>query len=177
MAANHNAAMRRLLAVFALLALLTPAHAQVMVAGNPSAVVAARVLDLVNKARSEGRRCGRETFPPTAPLAAAMPLESAAALHARDMATRDYFAHRGKDGREPRDRVRGAGYAARLTGENIAFGAESAEEVVAGWLDSPGHCANIMDGRFRHTGIGIATGREAGRIYWVQTFGAPGGAG
>lgn len=156
--------------------LLPPAGAQTPVAGRAAHAVTARVLQLVNKARSEGRRCGAESFPPTAPLAAAPPLEAAAAAHARDMAQRDYFAHRGKDGREPRDRVRAAGYAARLTGENIAFGPDSAEEVVAGWLASAGHCANLMDGRFRHTGIGFATGPQAGHIYWVQTFGAPGGA-
>lgn len=138
------------------------------------AQVAQRVVELVNKARSEGRRCGRESFPPTAPLAAAAPLEAAAAAHARDMAARDYFAHRGADGSEPRDRVSRAGYASRLTGENIASGPESAEEVVAGWLASPGHCANIMDARFRHIGVGLAAGRKDGRLYWVQTFGAPG---
>ena len=66
-----------------------------------------------------------------------------------------------------------AGYQPRLTGENIAFGPESAEEAVAGWLDSPGHCANIMDPRFQHIGVALATGRGRGRIYWVQEFGAP----
>lgn len=150
--------------------------ADVFVARASPQQVAQRVVDLVNQARSQGRRCGSERFPPTAPLASAAPLDAAALAHASDMATRDYFAHRGKDGREPRDRVRAAGYAARLTGENIAFGPESAEEVVSGWLASAGHCANLMDGRFRHMGIGFATGREPGRIYWVQTLGAPGGA-
>ncbi len=150
-------------------------RAPVMVASQPAEVVAARVLDLLNQARSQGRRCGSETFPPTAPLAAAAPLEAAAQAHARDMARQDYFAHRSKDGRQPRDRIRAAGYAARLSGENIAFGPESAEEVASGWLASPGHCANIMDARFRHTGLGVASGRKAGHIYWVQTFGAPGG--
>ena len=47
------------------------------------------------------------------------------------------------------------------------------EEVVAGWLDSPGHCANIMDSRFQHIGVGLATGNGRGQFYWVQTFGAP----
>ena len=87
------------------------------------------------------------------------------------MARRGYFEHEGHDGSQPRDRVRRAGYRSRLTGENIAFGPESAEEVVAGWLDSPGHCANIMDARFRDIGVGIAT--RGKRVYWVQNFGAP----
>jgi uncharacterized protein YkwD len=156
--------------VFALLAAAAPAQ----IGRQPASTVTARVVDLVNKARSEGRRCGRETFPSTAPLALATPLQQAAEAHARDMAAREFFAHRGSDGSEPRDRVRRAGYASRLSGENIAFAAESAEEVVAGWLASPGHCANIMDGRFRHTGVGFANGRKEGHIYWVQTFGAPG---
>jgi uncharacterized protein YkwD len=150
--------------------------AQATAARQPAQVVVQRVVELVNKARSEGRRCGKESFPPTAPLASAPPLDDAAAAHARDMATRDYFAHRGADGSAPRDRVSRAGYPSRLTGENIASGPESAEEVVAGWLDSPGHCANIMDARFRHIGVGFAAGRKDGRLYWVQTFGAPGGA-
>lgn len=147
--------------------------ADVLVARAPAPEVRQRVLELINQARSTGRRCGPEQFPSTAPLAWAPPLEAAAQSHAGDMARREYFAHRGKDGREPRDRVRDAGYTARLTGENIAFGAESAEEVVAGWLASAGHCANIMDPRFRHTGIGFATARTPGHIYWTQTFGAP----
>jgi hypothetical protein len=70
------------------------------------------------------------------------------------MLKRRYFEHRGSDGSEPRDRVARAGYKSRLTGENIALGPESAEEVVAGWLDSPGHCANIMEPRFQDIGIG-----------------------
>lgn len=146
--------------------------AETLVSRSSADVVRQRVLQLVNEARSTGRRCGGEQFPSVAPLAWAPPLESAAQGHATDMARREYFAHRGRDGREPRDRVSDAGYTFRLTGENIAFGPESAEEVVAGWLASPGHCANIMDARFRHTGIGYATARTPGHIYWVQTFGA-----
>jgi uncharacterized protein YkwD len=132
-----------------------------------------RVLELVNAARRQGRRCGTESFPPAPPLAAADALREAARHHALDMARRNYFAHRGADGSQPKDRVKRAGYQPRLTGENIAFGAESAAEVVAGWLDSPGHCANILDPRFRDTGVALAIGREPGHIYWVQTFGQP----
>jgi uncharacterized protein YkwD len=89
------------------------------------------------------------------------------------MARKRFFEHRGSDGSQPRDRVRRAGYSSRLTGENIAYGPVSAEEVVAGWLASPDHCANIMDPRFRDIGVGVAAGRGRGEIYWVQTFGLP----
>jgi uncharacterized protein YkwD len=172
--AHHDAMIRFVLLLSSTLWLGTT-QAQTLVARASAGQVADRVLQLVNQARSQGRRCGEDQFSPTAPLASAIPLDSAAQSHARDMASREYFAHRSKDGRQPRDRIRTAGYAARLSGENIAFGPESAEEVVTGWLNSPGHCANLMDPRFRHMGIGFATARQAGHIYWVQTLGAPGG--
>ena len=114
-----------------------------------------------------------ERYTAAPPLIASRELSEAAANHARDMARKNYFDHRGADGSQPKDRVLRAGYQPRLTGENIALGPESAEEVVAGWLASPGHCANIMDSRFQNIGVGLATGRGRGKIYWVQTFGAP----
>ena len=135
--------------------------------------IRARVVELVNEARSHGRRCGREKFPAAPRLDVSRKLTDAAGAHARDMARRNYFEHQGSDGSQPRDRVKRAGYAFRLTGENIALGPESAEEVVAGWLHSPGHCANIMDSRFRDIGVGVATGAKRGQIYWVQEFGSP----
>jgi uncharacterized protein YkwD len=135
--------------------------------------VRARVVGLVNAARSHGRRCGSERFAAAPPLAMSRDLNDAAAGHARDMVRRKFFDHRGSDGSQPRDRVQRAGYRSRLTGENIALGPESAEEVVAGWLKSPGHCENIMEPRFQDIGVGLAVGRKRGQIYWVQTFGAP----
>jgi uncharacterized protein YkwD len=136
-------------------------------------MVRARVVELVNAARSSSRKCGSERFTATAPLTASRDLNDAAAGHARDMARRKFFDHRGSDGSQAKNRVLRAGYEPRLTGENIAFGPLSAEEVVSGWLASPGHCANIMDSRFLHIGVGFATGSKRGEIYWVQVFGAP----
>jgi uncharacterized protein YkwD len=144
-----------------------------LVGRDSKARINARVIELVNDARSRGARCGRVRYRPAPPLRAVPELTEAAAKHARDMARRNYFEHRGRDGSEPKDRVLRAGYLPRLTGENIAFGPESAEEVVAGWMNSPGHCANIMDERFEHIGVALAAGRGRGRIYWVQEFGAP----
>ena len=132
-----------------------------------------RVVDLVNAARSKPRRCGTEKFAAAPPLEESRQLDDAAAGHARDMARGKYFEHRGRDGSQPKDRVLRAGYQSRLTGENIALGPESAEEVVAGWLASPGHCANIMEPRFRDIGVAVASGTQRGQIYWVQNFGAP----
>jgi uncharacterized protein YkwD len=166
----------RLLCIAALVsaALCSGASAADAIVGRASATaIRARVVDLVNDARSHGQRCGSERFAAAPPLRASRDLDTAAAAHARDMAHRKFFEHRGTDGSEPRDRVRRVGYQSRLTGENIAFGPESAEEVVAGWLHSPGHCANIMEPRFQDIGVGLAVGKKRGQIYWVQDFGAP----
>lgn len=161
-------------AVVVAAAVLGTASASDAFVGRASrATVNARVVDLVNEARSHPRRCGRERFPAAPPLTVSRKLSEAAADHARDMARRKYFEHVSRDGSEPKDRVRRAGYQSRLTGENIALGPESAEEVVAGWLASPGHCENIMDARFRDIGVGLAVGKKRGQIYWVQNFGAP----
>jgi uncharacterized protein YkwD len=164
----------RCIAALAAVALTSGAFAADAVVGRTSSAnVRERVVELVNAARSHSRRCGSARFVAAPPLRISRKLNDAAAAHARDMARRKYFDHRGDDGSQPKDRVIRAGYQPRLTGENIALGPESAEEVVAGWLASPGHCANIMDSRFQHIGIGLASGRGRGQIYWVQSFGAP----
>ena len=164
----------RYIAALAAFALTSGALAANAVVGRDSdASVRARVLELVNAARRSSRECGSTRFVAAPPLSASPELSDAAAGHARDMARRKFFDHRGADGSQPKDRVLRAGYQPRLTGENIAFGPESAEEVVAGWLASPGHCANIMDPRFQHIGVGLGVGRGRGQTYWVQDFGAP----
>ncbi len=167
----------RPLAFAALLAALTSTTqaADVMVGRESNTAVRERVVELVNAARSKRRKCGSERFDAVAPLGASRQLDEAAARHARDMARKKFFDHRGADGSQPKNRVLRAGYDSGLTGENIAYGPVSAEEVVAGWLASPGHCANIMDARFRHIGVGLATGSKRGEIYWVQTFATPRG--
>jgi uncharacterized protein YkwD len=142
-------------------------------ARDSDAAVRARVVELVNDARRKARKCGSERFAAAPALKASGQLSDAATNHARDMARKKYFDHRGSDGSQPRDRVLRTGYKFKLTGENIALGPETAEEVVSGWLASPGHCANIMEPRFQNIGVGLATGRGRGQIYWVQTFGAP----
>ena len=161
------------IALLALSAMSSVASADNVVGRASSANIRERVIELVNVARSKPRRCGSERFKAAPPLAESRKLNEAAGDHARDMMKKRYFEHRGSDGTQPKDRVLRTGYKSRLTGENIAMGPESAEEVVDGWLDSPGHCANMMDPRFVDIGVGLATGKKRGQIYWVQNFGAP----
>ncbi len=136
--------------------------------------LAARALDLVNEARARGTRCGTRWFAPAPPVRLSGTLGGVALGHANDMAEHDYFEHEDLAGRTPADRVRAVGYRETLVGENIAYGLRSADEAVRGWLDSPGHCENIMDPRFAEMGIAYAQGRAVKHgLYWVQVFAAP----
>ena len=140
----------------------------------PAAVLAAQALQLVNDVRARGARCGERNFPPAPALALSGTLANVAFGHAADMAEHDYFEHRDLNGQLPADRVRAVGYREKVVGENIAYGPKSVEEVVQGWLDSPGHCENIMDPRFAEMGIAYATGRSGRHgLYWVQVLAEP----
>jgi uncharacterized protein YkwD len=146
---------------------VAPASAQVP-------LQATRALQLVNEVRARGARCGDRSFAPAPPVKLSETLAGVAFGHADDMAKHNYFEHEDLTGRSPADRVRAVGYQEKLVGENIAYGPKSAEEVVQGWLDSPGHCENIMDPRFAEMGIAYAAGQAARRgLFWVQLLVAP----
>ena len=92
--------------------------------------------------------------------------------HAVDMATQNYFSHTSLDGRSPWDRIDEAGYPHFGAGENIAAGQRTAEDVVTAWLNSPGHCRNIMNPSFDELGVGYAyDAASTYQRYWVQNFG------
>ncbi len=135
------------------------------------------VLAAVNAARAAARSCGSTRFEAAPPLSWNPQLAEAALVHSRDMAALRYFSHQGKDGRSVTDRATLAGYRFRTIGENIAAGQDSAAEAIAGWLDSPGHCANIMNRHFTEMGVAFALSKNAdgdmGRVYWTQVLGAP----
>lgn len=113
--------------------------------GDPGAGATARVLELTNQARSKERACGREKFAAAPPVASDSRLARAAGAHAAEMARRTELTHAGADGSAPWDRAARAGFRGRRVGENVGWGQRTAEEIVAGWLASPGHCANLMN--------------------------------
>ncbi|HSA48659.1 MAG TPA: CAP domain-containing protein [Yinghuangia sp.] len=106
------------------------------------------------------------------PLTAEPRLTQAAQAHSADMAARDYFDHSSPDGRQPADRVRAAGYDYSRVAENIAAGQTTPAEVVEGWMNSPGHRANILTPELTQIGIGLAHGGTY-TTYWTQVFGTP----
>ena len=132
------------------------------------------LLRLVNNARSVARQCGSTAHGPAAPLQWSCQLESAALGHSIDMGLHNFFSHTGSDGLSPGHRITQAGYTWRGWAENIAAGHPTAEAVVLAWLNSPGHCRNIMNPNMVH--MGVAYTRPTGsnfRIYWTQKFARP----
>jgi len=139
-----------------------------------AAAVAARVLELVNAARAEARKCGTQRFDAAPPVTPSGTLTEVASLHSRDMAEHRSLDHRGSDGSAPAERVTRSGYSWRGTGENVAAGQRDADAVVAAWLESPGHCVNIMEPGFTEMGVAFALAPLADpSIYWTQVFAAP----
>ena len=143
-------------------------------APGDQAAVGREVLARVNAARASGYRCGNRSFASTGPLRLSGPLSSVALLHSTAMARSNSLEHVERDGSTPSDRVRRSGYLAGVVGENIAGGVASATDAVAGWLASPGHCANLMDSRFKEMGLAFAVEPNSQyQIYWTQLFAVP----
>jgi uncharacterized protein YkwD len=141
---------------------------------DAQAEVAREVLELVNAARRQARRCGLRRHSAAAPLELSPALSEVALAHARDMAAHGNLDHRGSNGSKPEERVTRAGYAWRATGENLAAVQRDPQAVVAHWLDSAGHCANIMSPQFTQLGVGFAVDTHgSGQAYWVQVFAKP----
>ena len=133
-----------------------------------------RVLDLINEARASPRYCGNRKFNAARPLRWNDQLAAASERHAEDMARNNYFSHGGRDGSNPAQRVERAGYRYRATGENIAAGQMKPEDAVAGWIKSPPHCANLMNGAFTEMGAAYAVNSKSEMgVYWAQEFGTP----
>lgn len=133
-----------------------------------------RILRLVNEARGRPRACGQRQFAAVGPLAWNEALAEAALAHSHDMAQKNYFSHTDPSGNSVAQRATRSGYRWHHIGENIAAGVGSPEQVVAGWLASPGHCVNIMAPEFADMGAAYAANPgSAMDIYWTQTFGRP----
>jgi hypothetical protein len=108
------------------------------------------------------------------PLVPHEPLSEVARAHSRHMVQGGFFDHTDPSGRKPADRVSAAGVRWLRVTENIAMNAgmeDPVEQALAGWMDSPGHRANILDPEVTHTGLGVAEG-EDGRYLFTQVFAA-----
>ena len=133
-----------------------------------------QILKLVNTARANARSCGNKYYEAAPPLVWSAELGAAALTHSRDMAEHSYLGHEGSNGNTVGARARDEGYPWRRIGENVATGRARPEQVVKGWLSSPGHCANIMNRSFTEMGAAYAINAKSDTItYWTQVFGRP----
>ncbi len=143
--------------------LLVPSVTHAADAAAPANAYATRVLELTN---AERQKAG------LAPLTLSAPLTRSAAGYADVLASNGCFAHSCGPVPEMVQRDELAGYTDwSAVAENIAAGYASPEAVVTGWMNSPGHRANILNGAYAEIGIGFATGGAYGS-YWTQEFGA-----
>ena len=116
-----------------------------------------QVLTLTNQERAKAG---------LSPLAADAPLMASARAKSSDMSTNNYFSHNSPTLGSPFDQMKARGINYRAAAENIAMGQRTAQEVVTGWMNSPGHRENIMNANYTHIGIGY----DANGHYWTQQF-------
>lgn len=120
------------------------------------------LLELINKERE------KEKLPA---LKMNEKLLKAARDHSANMATQSKMDHV-LDGKEPKDRVKDAGYDYMHMGENVAYGQRSPADVVRVWMSSEGHRKNILRKEYTETGIAVARSKS-GVPYYTQVFGTP----
>jgi uncharacterized protein YkwD len=135
---------------------------------------AREVLDATNTARATGRQCGDTWMGAAPPVAWNAQLAAAALAHSQDMAEQSYFSHVNRRRQEVPQRAEAQGYSWRNIAENISRGQVSAQEAVNGWINSPGHCKNLMNPRFTEMGAGVAIHQaKHPNAYWTQVFATP----
>ena len=146
-------------------------------------------LDAINKARRENQTCGsRGFFSATNALKWNSKLYHAAYEHSNDMAVTNTFSHEGsgqasdltgvREGGKSHgfERMEAYGYEWSRYGENIAAGTNSntAQKVMTQWMESDGHCANIMNPDFTEVGMAMVKKSDTHFThYWTQNFGRP----
>jgi uncharacterized protein YkwD len=138
-------------------------------ATDPSSAFMQEVFQLTNSFRQQN---GLSALTYTNQLA------TAAQTHTQNMAVQDFFSHTGKDGSSPSQRISATGYNWSHSGENIAAGYTTPAAVVQGWINSPGHKANMLNSNFTEMGVGYYhqandTGSVNYNYYWTQVFAKP----
>ncbi|MCT4601279.1 MAG: CAP domain-containing protein [Marinifilum sp.] len=136
------------------------------VISQPVEIDSQLLIDLVNEVRASGTTCGSTYYPPVDAVSWNDKLEQAALNHSKDMYENDYFSHKSPEGSTLTKRLQKVEYSYSTAGENIARGYTSEQQVMNGWLNSQGHCANIMNASFKEMGVA-----RVGN-YWTQNFGS-----
>lgn len=133
----------------------------------------AMVLQALNDLRARGADCAEAgRFGPAPPLRWDPRLAAAADGHAAELVQRGLLDHRDAAGRDGGHRLRAAGYAFQLWGENLAAGQANWQETLAEWLVSPKHCANLMLPGLTNAGM-ACRGPSGPRRTWILMLAQP----
>jgi uncharacterized protein YkwD len=134
-----------------------------------------KMVQQINHIRNSKRRCGKRTFAAARTIKWNSKLTIAAQGHAKDMAWNDRLSHTGSDGSSVRARVERSGYRWQIVAENIAAGRQDSEQVLSSWLESPGHCANLMNPDVTDIGAACFRNKESRYgTYWALVMAASG---
>jgi uncharacterized protein YkwD len=112
------------------------------------------------------------------PLQLDSSLNVAAQGHSSTQAAAGTIFHNAPDGTNPGDRISKTGYKFSTWGENVAAGFRDAEAVMIAWMESPGHCRNVLNPAFTELGVGyVERPDDPSRYfdYWTQVFARPAG--
>ncbi len=128
----------------------------------------------INAVRAAGATCGSEVFGPAGPVTWDINMESAAALHNAYMRAEEKFSHIGQGNSTPSERLTASGFEWNEIAENIAAGYPDVASVLQGWMNSNGHCRNIMNPAFDTIGADKADGYETSDFssYWTLLLAA-----
>ncbi len=153
-----------------------PAAATELPAVEPCPVgdLSTAAVPAVNALRAVAQLCGGVPYPAVGNLAWNARLAEAAQVHSSDMAQRAFFSHTGSDGRTSGDRASAAGYVWSTVAENIAAEQTTLGGALNGWMNSTGHCQNLM--RANVTEFGLACMRREGSgqtPYWTMVLARP----
>jgi uncharacterized YkwD family protein/spore coat assembly protein SafA len=119
-----------------------------------------KVIDLVNQQRAYN---GLQA------LKANWELCRVARYKSQDMIDKRYFSHQSPTYGSPFRMMESFGIRFSAAGENIAYGQRTPQEVMNGWMNSPGHRSNILNPTYNQIGVGVAKASN-GTFYWTQMF-------
>ena len=140
--------------------------------GAEPEVIGLALVELTNQSRQVDQVCGNTAYEAALPLQWDESLSEAAFKHSNDMATHNFFSHTGSDGSAPSQRTMAAGFPTGTIGENIAAGQRTTGSAQNGWMESPGHCTNIMRPGYTHMGASCVEDAGADfQRYWTVVFG------
>ena len=128
------------------------------------------LLTLTNIQRAKDCKCAGKKQKKVGLLTWNDNLAAAAQEQAEYLIKKRSISHKGAHGSNPASRAKKHGYRWSYVGENIAKGQESPEEVMKSWMNSPGHCRNIMNDNYTEFGAAVVLAKN-GQLIWVQVFG------